>query len=260
MLRMPVLFVGHGSPTNALEDNAWTRSWSDLGRTISPPRAILSVSAHWYVDGTYVTTNDHPPTIHDFGGFPRPLYEIEYPAPGDATVARRVETLLDGVAAPDQGWGLDHGTWSVLKHMYPDANVPVVQLSIDASLSPSDCVRIGEHLAPLRDEGVLLMGSGSVTHNLRHAFASLQRGDDTTAPWAEAFDRDLARALEQRDRTFLLHALTSDNGRRSHPTPDHYVPLLYIFGASGEADRARFPTTGWWHSLSMRAVVYDSCF
>ena len=176
--RMPVLFVGHGSPMNAIEDNRWSRGFRSLGALLPRPRAIMSVSAHWYVEGTFTTASAHPETIHDFGGFPEALYRIQYPAPGDPALALRAASLAGaGRATTTEGWGLDHGTWSVLLHLWPAADVPVVQLSIDGRLPPDRHLAIGRALAPLRDEGVLILGSGNVTHNLRQAFSAMRSGD-----------------------------------------------------------------------------------
>jgi 4,5-DOPA dioxygenase extradiol len=254
-----VLFVGHGSPMNAIEDNVWSRAFRALGQGLPRPRAILSVSAHWFVAGTFTTGDARPRTIHDFGGFPPPLYEMQYPAPGDVALAERVVRLLGGKrAATSTTWGLDHGTWSVLRHLRPDADCPVVQLSLDLRLQPAEHLALGRALAPLREEGVLIMGSGNITHNLRHAMSSYHRGETTTPDWAAAFDTDVSRALGQHDTAFLAGALRGANGDLSHPTPDHYLPLLYAAGAADDRDRVRFPITGFdLASLSMRAVVFE---
>lgn len=256
--RMPVLFVGHGSPMNAIEDNAWSRGFRDLALAVPRPRAILAVSAHWYVEGTFTTGNERPETLHDFGGFPEELYRVQYPAPGDPDLARRVVQLVgERRASVSAEWGLDHGTWSVLVHLCPAADVPVVQLSIDARLAPAEHLAIGRALAPLRDEGVLVLGSGNLVHNLRHAFGAWQRGETRTPEWAQEFDLGLARALERHDPDHLVRALASDVGRLSHPTPDHYLPLLYAAGASTQDDPVRFPIEGFdMASLSMRSVVF----
>ena len=252
--RAPVLFVGHGSPMNAIEDNRWSRAQRELGQRLARPRAILCVSAHWYVRGTFVTAQARPRTIHDFGGFPRALHEVEYPARGDGALAGRVAGLLSaarGEARED--WGLDHGAWSVLVRMRPEADVPVLQLSIDRGATLASHVAIGRALRPLRDEGVMILASGNVTHNLRHAFG----GGGETPAWARDFDRDLARALEQRDERWLLGALDGDAGKSSHPTPDHFLPVLYAFGASAEGDRLGFPVEGFdMGSLSMRSALF----
>lgn len=254
--RLPILFVGHGSPMNAIEDNTWSRAMIALGTNVPEPRAILCISAHWYVGGTFVTANPMPKTIHDFGGFPQPLFEVQYPARGDVELAGRISTMLAKERAETRtDWGLDHGTWSVLKHMRPKADVPVLQLSIHRQLPASAHVAIGRALAPLRDDGVLILGSGNITHNLRDAFAN--RGGKTPA-WASAFDADINRALEQRDEAFLVRALDTDNGKQSHPSHDHYLPLLYAFGAASETDAVTSPIVGFdWGSLSMRSVRWS---
>ncbi len=255
--RLPVLFVGHGSPMNVIEDNAWSRAFRSLAGLIPRPRAVLSVSAHWYVPGTFATAAPRPETIHDFGGFPEELYRVQYPAPGDPELARRVVRLVGETrASPSDAWGLDHGTWSVLVHFLPAADVPVVQLSIDARLPPAEHLAIGRALAPLRDEGVLVLGSGNVTHNLRHAFSAWHRGDEATPGWARRFDEEVAGALQRHDTAFLVGALESDVGSLAHPTPDHYLPLLYAAGAAGPGERVRFPDTGFdMSSLSMRSAI-----
>jgi len=256
--RQPVLFVGHGSPLNAIEDNAWSRGMVAIGRTLRAPRAILSVSAHWFVPGTFVTLQEEPPTIHDFGGFPDELFRMQYPAPGSPELARRVAELLDlGAAGASVDWGLDHGTWSVLVHLRPAADVPVVQLGLDARAGPARHLELARRLAPLRDEGVLILGSGNLTHDLRDAFGRMRAGDTATPPWAARFDADAARALEQHDERFLARALDTPDGRASHPTPDHYLPVLYALGAASADDPVSFPITGFdMGSLSMRAVRF----
>ncbi len=256
--RMPVLFVGHGSPMNAIEDNRWSQGFTKLGQLVPLPKAIVAVSAHWYVNGTYTTGNEKPETIHDFGGFPPELYEVQYPAKGDPALAARVASLMGPRAEVSQEWGLDHGTWSVVKFLRPKADVPVIQLSIDARLPIADHLALGRALKPLRDEGVLVIGSGNITHNLRHAFMSLRSGKIEQVPWATDFDADISKALTQHDAAFLAQAPTTENGRMSHPTLDHYLPLLYAAGA-GEGDAVTFPITGFdLASLSMRSVMFGA--
>jgi 4,5-DOPA dioxygenase extradiol len=254
---MPVVFVGHGSPMNAIEDNVWSRGFSTLGQRLPRPKAILAVSAHWYVRGTATTANENPPTIHDFGGFPEPLYEVEYPAKGDPALANRVVDLLGAdVASTSQEWGLDHGTWSVLCHLRPEADCPVVQLSIDLRLKASGHVEIGRALAPLREEGVLILGSGNIVHNLGDAFGRMRSGDVATPVWAAEFDRAAVSGLEKHDTATLAHLIESPSARKAHPTPEHYLPLLYAAGAAGD-DAVSFPITGFdLGSLSMRSVVF----
>jgi 4,5-DOPA dioxygenase extradiol len=249
-MRMPMLFVGHGSPMNAIVENEWSRGFAALSRVVESPRAILCVSAHWFLPGVFVTGEEQPRTIHDFGGFPDELYRIHYPAPGSPSLAARVAQLTS--ATPRSDWGLDHGSWSVLLHMFPKADVPVVQLSIDARLPPSQHVALGRKLAPLRDEEVLILGSGNVTHNLRHAFTRQDR-----PPWAEKFDAAAAEAAKRLDADELAALLSTEEGRRSHPTPDHYLPLLYVAGAAVPGDKVTFPVEGFdMGSLSMRAMLF----
>jgi len=263
--RMPVLFIGHGSPMNAIEDNQWSRAFRALGEQLPRPRAVLCVSAHWYTPGTFLTDNLKPETIHDFGGFPPALHQMQYPAPGAPELARHVSQLLAAHAASGgssaslrSDWGLDHGTWSVLVHLLPAADVPVVQLSIDGRLPAAAHIERGKALGPLREEGVLVLGSGNIVHNLRDAFGNMQRGITATPAWAAEFDRAAASALEQRDAQHLASSLEGSTGRNAHPTPEHYLPLLYAFGASSEGDRVSYPITGFdAGSLSMRTVQFS---
>lgn len=255
---MPVLFVGHGSPMNAIDDNAWSRAFRRLGQELPRPRAVLCVSAHWYGEGTRITDNERPETIHDFGGFPEELQRLQYPAHGDVALARRVAELVPGAKLTGE-WGLDHGTWSVLCHLRPAADCPVVQLSLDGRLSGAQHLELGRALRPLRDEGVLILGSGNIVHNLRDAFGRMRRGDASTPDWASSFDADAERALLQHDGAFLARAHEDARGRSAHPTPEHYLPLLYAAGAAAATDRVSFPVQGFdAGSLSMRAVRYDS--
>jgi 4,5-DOPA dioxygenase extradiol len=256
--RMPVLFVGHGSPMNAIEDNAWSRAFAALARAVPRPRAVLAISAHWCTDGTWLTASAQPLTIHDFGGFPQELFEVEYPAPGHPDLAQRVQRMLAARGAGlSTDWGLDHGTWSVLRRMYPDASVPVVQLSIDARLEPAEHLELARSLAPLRGDGVLVLGSGNITHNLRDAFARSQHGDASVPPWAQGFDDAVAQTLQARDDRRLAALVATPDGRLSHPYPDHWWPLLYAYGASDRGDAAAFPITGFdLGSVSMRAVQF----
>ena len=254
-MTMPVLFVGHGSPMNAIDDNAWSRGFRSLAGLLPEPKAILSISAHWYVPGTFLTGDPQPKTIHDFGGFPEELFQMQYPAPGSVALAERVAKMLGARVATD--WGLDHGTWSVLHHLRPGADVPVVQLSIDARLSPAAHLELGKRLSPLREEGVLVFASGNITHNLRHAFTAHQHGDTSTPAWAANFDGEVARAIGQHDGAALAEMARTDDGRKSHPSPDHYYPLLYAAGAAGSGDKLSFPVEGFdMGSLSMRSVIW----
>lgn len=241
MARLPAVFFGHGSPMNALEDNAYTQAWAALGAHIPRPRAILAISAHWYVDGTRVTAMDRPPTIHDFGGFPRPLQEFLYPAPGDpAFAAELVQSLAPLAVSADERWGLDHGTWSVLTHVYPHADVPVVQLSMNANEPAAFHYELGRRLARWRDDDVLLVASGNVVHNLPVMFGRPPADD-----WAGRFEQRV-RALA---RDFDVQPLIDfdelgPDAARSIPTPEHFLPLLYILGARQADDAITFPTAG----------------
>jgi 4,5-DOPA dioxygenase extradiol len=253
--RLPSLFVGHGSPTNALEANEFTAGWRALGDSLPRPRAILSVSAHWYTRGTFVTANATPPTIHDFGGFPKELYEVKYPAPGAPELAARVATLLGPVpVAAVENWGLDHGTWSVLVHTYPRADIPVVQLSIDGTQPAEFHYALGRKLAALRDEGVLVFGSGGIVHNLGRVV--WQHGAATPA-WATEFDSWVRSRIEAGDDAALADiARAGDSAPLAVPTPEHYLPLLYVLGTRGPQDRASFPVGGYdLGSLSMTSVL-----
>lgn len=258
--RMPVVFVGHGSPMNAIEDNRWSRGFAELGRMLPRPAAILSVSAHWFVDGLYLTGDARPKTLHDFGGFPPALYEVDYPAPGKVDLAERVRALLgERDASLSTRWGLDHGTWSVLKWIYPHADVPVVQLSIDRRLGLREHLELARSLRDLRQQGVLVMGSGNVVHNLSDAFRRMQTGDATTPEWAARFDATVKAATLQGDAAALVSLWdASDDRRLAHPTPDHWLPFIYALGATDADDQARFPTEGFdLGSLSMRNVLWD---
>ncbi len=257
--RMPVMFVGHGSPMNAIEDNRWSRGFAELAAGMPRPRAILSISAHWYVDATYLMANAHPRTIHDFGNFPRALFEVQYPASGHVDLARRVSALLsEERTGLSTDWGLDHGTWSVLRWMYPEADVPVVQLSIDRREGPLYHWEIGKALAPLREQGVLILGSGNIVHNLRDAFGRMRAGNTETPAWASRFDADISQALLQHDSAALQSIWPhSDHARLAHPSPDHWFPLLYAAGASNDHDTVRFSSAAFdWGSLSMRNVIF----
>lgn len=256
--RMPVLFVGHGSPMNAVLDNAWSQGFTKLGTLAPRPQAILAVSAHWFVDGTYLMSNAQPKTIHDFGGFPQELYEIEYPAPGKPELAAHVRQLIgEQRATLNDQWGLDHGTWSVLRHMFPDARVPVVQLSLDRRLQMREHHELARSLRALRDEGVLIVASGNIVHNLRDAMQRMSIGGSDTPDWAQRFDADTSQALLQHDAASLVAAWPGELGRRAHPSPDHYIPLLYAQAASDERDRVTFPIEGFdAGSISMRAVMF----
>ena len=242
--RLPAIFFGHGNPMNALDHNVYTEGWAAIGAQLPRPRAILSISAHWYVPGTHVTASSAPRTIHDFGGFPRELYEVEYPAPGDPALASRVQELLAPLrVGRDDGWGLDHGTWSVLVHVYPDADIPVIQLSIDETQPPSFHYDVGRRLAPLRDDGVLILGSGNIVHNL-HAFA-WGRHSVNQFDWAVRFETEARRLLDARRHGPLIdYEELGQDALLSVPTPEHYLPLLYVIGTQNEDDAVTYPIEG----------------
>jgi 4,5-DOPA dioxygenase extradiol len=252
---LPVLFVGHGSPLNALRENEWTRAWGALGAALPRPRALLAISAHWYIAGTAVTAMPSPPTIHDFGGFPRELYEVRYPAAGDAALARRVAQVLAPLSvAADESWGLDHGSWSVLRHLYPQADVPVVQLSLDARQPARFHYELGTRLRALRAEGVLILGSGNVVHNLR-VYARGERVQEPYA-WALRFEAYVRAQLTAGEPATLIdYQACGEDARLSVPTPEHYLPLLYVIGAAAPGEPVSFPVQGIdGGSISMLAV------
>jgi len=239
---MPAIFFGHGSPMNTLERNPYTDAWRQLGALAGRPKAILAISAHWYTPATAVTAMTRPKTIHDFYGFPQALFDVQYPAPGDPGLAARVRELLAPVdVALDHSWGLDHGTWSVLKHAFPDAEIPVVQLAIDATKPAAFHHAIGAHLAPLRDEGVLVIGSGNVVHNLR----LIGWGGGAPYDWATRFNDYVRDALSSRDYQRLInYEQVGADARLAVPTPEHYLPLLYVLGAQREGEALHIAIDG----------------
>ncbi len=249
---MPVLFLGHGSPMNAIEDNEFTLAWQEAARHIPTPTAILCISAHWETQGTQVTAMEAPRTIHDFYGFPRPLFEKQYPAPGSPELAARTVNLMRSSKIQlDHSWGLDHGTWSVLCRMYPEARLPVVQLSLDRSIDPVGHYQLGRELQQLRQEGVLIVGSGNIVHNLR-----LMVWEDQAFDWAVEYDAKVTQWILEDDHDSIIHyekygkpALLSVN------SAEHYLPLLYILGLKDGADPVSFFADKLWGgSLSMRCV------
>lgn len=254
-LEMPTISFGHGNPLNALARNEYTEAWARIGASIPRPRAILCISAHWYLPGTAVTAMDRPRTIHDFGGFPRELYEVEYPTPGDPELAMRVQELLHPVPVRlDQEWGLDHGTWSVLVHVFPDADIPVVQLCIDETKPAAFHYEMGQQLAPLRDEGVLVIGSGNLVHNL-HAYA-WGRHPVEPLDWAVRFEDEARKFItNDQDEALVAYESLGPDALLSAPTPEHYLPLLYVLGLRREEDEVSFPVSGFdGGSISMLTV------
>lgn len=231
--RMPVLFIGHGSPMNALADSEYTRTLRTTGMRLPRPRAILVVSAHWQTDWvTNVLANERPETLHDFGGFPPELSRVEYPAPGAPDFAAAARDLVGDAAKLSTDWGLDHGTWSVLKHLYPAANVPVFQVSIDMMQVGAYHWNVGKALSELREQGVLIVASGNIVHNLRMTESGVPDEPVARRSWAQGFDDQVAAALGQRDDKRLQAVQTLQFSREAVPTPDHYWPLLYALGAA----------------------------
>jgi 4,5-DOPA dioxygenase extradiol len=254
-IRMPALFIGHGNPMNALEDNPYTRTWQRLGAKLPRPKAILAISAHWLTRGTAVTAMAVPPTIHDFGGFPQALFDLQYPAPGDPALAARVAQLLAPLEVQmDQEWGLDHGVWSVLLKMFSAADIPVVQLSIDATRPPAWHYALGQQLSALRDEGILLLGSGNVVHNL----CAIAWGSDAPPyDWAERFNAKVREHLLRGELAQLAaYAEWGEDARLSVPSAEHFLPLLYIAGSRRDGEAITIPTDGIaLGSLSMLSVA-----
>lgn len=257
--RMPLLFIGHGSPMNAIDTNAYTKNLNLLGQNLPRPQVILVVSAHWMTKGTWVTEMSRPKTIHDFYGFPQALFDVQYPAPGSPEVAK---FLQNTIAYPQiQGdlsdWGLDHGTWAVLRHMYPNADIPVLQLSLDLNQPPEYHIKLGEQLSALRDRGVLILGSGNLVHNLR----TIRWEPNAPAyDWAIEFDDWLKQKLLRRDFSAVLNDFhKTEAGKLSIPSMDHYYPLHYILGASDKKDQLKFEYEEMQNgSISMRSFSLSS--
>jgi 4,5-DOPA dioxygenase extradiol len=254
--KMPVLFIGHGNPMNAIRDTPFTRTLHELGKRLPRPKAVLCISAHWMTEGTWITHMSNPKTIHDFYGFPQELFDIQYLAPGDPATAERISRdSSDPSIHPDNEiWGLDHGTWSVLRHMYPAADVPVLQLSLNIIQGPEFHFALGEKLKHLRREGILIVGSGNIVHNLRRInFTDDARPFD----WAVEFDAWVKERLQNRDYNAIVHDATqSTAGKLSIPTPDHWYPFLYTLGAADEPDVLRFEHEGIENaSISMRCLT-----
>ena len=256
---MPALFVGHGNPMNAVRDTPYTRKLRQMGQALPRPKAILCISAHWMTEGSCVTGMKQPRTIHDFFGFPQELFEIKYNAPGDPALAEFIHATIKQpeIFIDQEIWGLDRGTWSVLVHMFPNADIPVVQLSLDMTQPPEYHFKLGQELQKLRREGVLILGSGNIVHNLRRISF-----DDDAKPldWAVEFDAWVKDRIEARDFPSLIHSATqSEAGKLSIPTPDHWYPMLYILGAAEDGDKLTFDYEGIENaSISMRCFSFGS--
>lgn len=254
--RMPALFLGHGSPMNALEENIYTEAWRELGETLPRPKAIVAVSAHWYTRGTAVTAMEKPRTIHDFGNFPQALFDTQYPAPGSPDLAIAVaEALAPCEVRLDREWGFDHGSWGVLIKMYPEADIPVVQLSIDGTKPPAYHFELGRKLAALREQGIMIVASGNVVHNLR--MVSWQ-GEAEPYAWATSFNEYVRENLNwegEAEQHPLVNFMQHEGAELSNPTPEHYLPLLYILGARLPGEAVSVPIEGIeMASLSMLSV------
>jgi 4,5-DOPA dioxygenase extradiol len=260
--RMPVLFLGHGSPMNAIEDNEYRRSWqalgAEFGKSLPRPKLVLCISAHWLTHGWLLTGMAQPKTIHDFGGFPRELFEQQYPAPGAPEAAAEISSAIKQppVGVDEDEWGLDHGTWSVLKPMFPDAEIPVVQLSMDYARPPAEHFALGQQLKTLRDRGVLIVGSGNIVHNLRAMRWGAPAGQ--AYDWAVEFDRVTKDKVDQGDlRALADFQALGQVAQLAHPTYDHYLPLLYAAGAADPGEPVRYFNESYQGaSISMRSIVW----
>lgn len=254
MEKMPVLFVGHGSPMNAIEHNAFTEALQGLSARLPMPKAVCVVSAHWVTEGAHVMVSAHPKTIHDFYGFPRPLYEVQYPAPGAPSEAEKLAKNPE--ILPDEQWGLDHGSWSVLRHMYPNADVPAFQLSLDEHRGFKEHLELGREIQALRERGVLVLGSGNIVHNLRRIDWDNPSG---AYDWAVEFDARVKKAVEAHDANSLAQPQKWGEAllATAHPTVEHYLPLLYCMGSTDERDAVSYPYEGFdFGSISMRMILF----
>ena len=251
---MPVLFIGHGTPMNGIEDNEYAQNWQEIAAKIPRPEVILCISAHWETPGTRVTAMDRPRTIHDFGGFPQALYQMEYPAPGSPDLAQHVQTLIEGTSISlDHQWGLDHGTWIVLRRMYPHADIPTFQLSLDYQKSPQEHYDLGQQLCPLREEGVLIIGSGNIVHNL-----GIMNPRVAAYDWATEFDETAKHYILAGNHQALINYPDIPHNQLAIPTNEHYLPLLYVLGLQEEGDILSFATESYvYGSLSMRCVLLE---
>ena len=240
--KMPVLFVGHGSPMYAIEENEFVQAWRNLGETLPKPKAIICISAHWETNGTQVITLPFPRTIHDFGGFPRELYEIQYTAPGSPELAKETIKLVSSTTiSPNEKWGLDHGAWSVIRHMYPKADIPVIQLSLDYHKTPKEHYELAKELASFRQKGILIVGSGNIVHNLRHVAWNKQDDEKYGYEWAiEANEIVKKLILDNKYRELINYQQLGKEVQMAVPTPDHYLPLLYALALKNEDEEVSF--------------------
>lgn len=255
MSRMPALFVGHGSPMNAIEDNEFTRSWEIIALQIPKPKAILSISAHWYTEGTRITDAPQPKMVYDMYGFPDALYEVVYKPKGAPELAQLTKTRITKEVKIDNSWGFDHGTWSVLSKMYPEADTPVFQLSIDGSASAESQFKIGQEISALRDQGILIFGSGNIVHNLSRVSWEMKGG----YPWAVEFDDYIKDNIVNKQYENVINYKTAgESSQSAFYTPDHFYPLLYVLGASKEDDKvAVFNDSCTMGSMSMTSYLFN---
>jgi len=237
---MPTLFIGHGSPMNGIENNEFSESWIDLAKHIPVPKAVLVVSAHWYTHGTFVTAMDFPSTIHDFGGFPQALFDVQYPAPGDPKLATEIPGLIHSTPVGlDHDWGLDHGTWTVVRHMYPNADIPVLQLSIDYTKSPAQHYEIAKEIYALRKKGVLVIGSGNMVHNLRMLSWEMINGGGYD--WAIEMNDKFKNLIANGDfQPLINYRNLGSDAMLAIPTPEHYLPLIYTLGMKNDKEEVSF--------------------
>ena len=256
MSKMPMVFVGHGSPMNAIEDNQYTRNWREVAKKIPKPESIISISAHWYTEGTKIMNQENPKTIHDMFGFPQELYEISYNTPGNPKLAESTKKLITKPSVFDKSWGIDHGTWSVLVHMYPERDIPVFQISVDATAPPEAHYQIGKELKSLRQQGVLIFGTGNIVHNLR--LLDWERKDNGFN-WAYEFDDVIQENIEIRNHEKVINYMDfGENAKLSVPTPDHFYPILYILGASDKEDKISISNKScMMGSLSMTSYLFE---
>lgn len=239
---MPVLFVGHGSPMNGIEDNEFSRRWTQMAREIPVPKAVLVVSAHWFTRGTKITAMNFPETIHDFGGFPKALFDVQYPAPGNPELAKETVALVHSAKVElAHDWGLDHGTWTVVRHMYPEANIPVLQLSIDFNQGPQYHYDLAKELYDLRKKGVLIMGSGNMVHNLRMIAWDKMNETEYGFDWALSLNEKFKQLIADGDHKAMInYERLGRDATLAIPTPEHYLPLMYTLGLKGVKDKVSF--------------------
>ena len=254
---MPVLFVGHGSPMNGIEDNEFSKRWTSIAKEIPTPKAVLVISAHWFTKGTRITTMDFPKTIHDFGGFPEALFQVEYPAPGDADLAKETAGIIHSTKVElDHDWGLDHGAWTIVRHMYPHADIPVLQLSIDYTKGPAFHYELAQEIYQLRKKGILVMGSGNMVHNLSMVAWNKLDGPAYGYDWALEMNQTFKDLIENKDHQSLInYEQLGKKALLAIPTPEHYLPMLYSLGLQGKNDQVSFfndkPVGG---SLTMTSI------